>query len=157
MKQQINFRASELTARQLEWLMERWGTSQTETLTVAIDRIYKEEHMGIQFYEITDQEPRDPEGRFSSNGGDYWFGRTVAVSDGVPVAVRFWTSAEFPYCPHGGHFGECGESCEAAPFDESYVTGWESGELMTGEKAERAARLLMAGNTYFLHFQPIAA
>jgi hypothetical protein len=43
MKQQINFRASELTARQLDWLMARWGTSQTETLTVVIDRMYQQE------------------------------------------------------------------------------------------------------------------
>lgn len=43
MKQQINFRASALTTKQLEWLMSEWGTSQTETLTVVIDRIYQQE------------------------------------------------------------------------------------------------------------------
>jgi hypothetical protein len=43
MKQQINFRASDLTARQLEALMQLWGTSQTETLTVVIDRMYQQE------------------------------------------------------------------------------------------------------------------
>ena len=43
MKQQINFRASELTARQLEWLMAKWGTSQTETLTVVLDRVHRQE------------------------------------------------------------------------------------------------------------------
>jgi hypothetical protein len=43
MKQQINFRASDLTARQLDALMQSWGTSQTETLTVVIDRIYQQE------------------------------------------------------------------------------------------------------------------
>ena len=43
MKQQINFRASDLTTQQLEQLMDRWGTSQTETLTVVIDRIYQQE------------------------------------------------------------------------------------------------------------------
>lgn len=43
MKQQINFRASDLTAQQLDWLMSRWGTSQTETLTVVVDRIYQQE------------------------------------------------------------------------------------------------------------------
>jgi hypothetical protein len=42
-KQQINFRASDLTARQLEWLMARWGTSQTETVTVVLDRVYRQE------------------------------------------------------------------------------------------------------------------
>lgn len=44
MKQQINFRASDLTARQLDWLMQRWGTSQTETMTVVIDRIFQQEN-----------------------------------------------------------------------------------------------------------------
>jgi hypothetical protein len=43
MKHQINFRASDLTIRQLEALMRSWGTSQTETLTVVIDRIYQQE------------------------------------------------------------------------------------------------------------------
>ena len=43
MKQQINFRASDLTSRQLDALMQHWGTSQTETLTVVIDRIYQQE------------------------------------------------------------------------------------------------------------------
>ena len=43
MKDQINFRASELTTRQLAELSELWGTSQTETLTVAIDRAYQAE------------------------------------------------------------------------------------------------------------------
>lgn len=43
MKQQINFRASALTAGQVEWLMQEWGTSQTETLTVVVDRMYQHE------------------------------------------------------------------------------------------------------------------
>lgn len=44
MKTQINFRASQLTASQIEQLMGWWGTSQTETITVVVDRIYREEH-----------------------------------------------------------------------------------------------------------------
>ena len=43
MKKQINIRASDLTARQLDHLMRRWGTSQTETLTLVIDRIFRQE------------------------------------------------------------------------------------------------------------------
>ena len=43
MKQQINFRASDLTAQQLDWLMSKWGTSQTETMTVVVDRVYRQE------------------------------------------------------------------------------------------------------------------
>lgn len=43
MKQQINFRASSLTARQLESLAARWGTTVTEAITVLVDRAYREE------------------------------------------------------------------------------------------------------------------
>ena len=43
MKRQINFRASDLTARQLSELAARWGTSQTETVTVCIDRAWQQE------------------------------------------------------------------------------------------------------------------
>ncbi len=43
MKQQINFRASSLTARQLETLAARWGTTVTEAITVIVDRAYREE------------------------------------------------------------------------------------------------------------------
>jgi hypothetical protein len=42
-KEQINFRASVLTTQQLKELASMWGTSQTETITVAIDRIYRQE------------------------------------------------------------------------------------------------------------------
>jgi hypothetical protein len=42
-KRQVNFRASELTHQQLDQLMAWWGTSQTETLTVLIDRAYQDE------------------------------------------------------------------------------------------------------------------
>jgi hypothetical protein len=108
----------------------------------------------IKFYEITDAEPRDPEGRFSTNGGDYWFGRTVAVKDGTPVAVRYWTSAEFQYCPHSGGFYECDhDDCyEPGPMRPEDIAGWEQGELMTGEKAERAMRRYTDGSIYFFHF-----
>lgn len=42
-KQQLNARVSDLTRRQLDELGKRWGTTQTETLTVIIDRIYQKE------------------------------------------------------------------------------------------------------------------
>jgi hypothetical protein len=42
-KAQLNLRVSDLTRRQLDELSQRWGTTQTETLTVIIDRIYREE------------------------------------------------------------------------------------------------------------------
>lgn len=42
-KRQINFRASGLTARQLDVLAERWGTTQSETITIVVDRVYQHE------------------------------------------------------------------------------------------------------------------
>ena len=44
-KQQINFRASDITSRQLDELAAWWGTSQTETITTAIDRVHREERL----------------------------------------------------------------------------------------------------------------
>ena len=43
-KQQLNLRVSDLTTHQIKQLIEWWGTSKTETITLIIDRIYKEEH-----------------------------------------------------------------------------------------------------------------
>lgn len=42
-KAQLNIRASALTIEQLDWLSQKWSASRTETLTVAIDRIYRQE------------------------------------------------------------------------------------------------------------------
>lgn len=42
-KTQLNARVSDLTKQQLEELGSRWGTTQTETLTVIIDRMYRQE------------------------------------------------------------------------------------------------------------------
>ena len=42
-KSQLNARVSDLTRRQIDELGERWGTTQTETLTVIIDRMYQQE------------------------------------------------------------------------------------------------------------------
>lgn len=43
MKQQINFRASDLTAEQIAKLTQQTGMLQTEVIAVAIDRMYQEE------------------------------------------------------------------------------------------------------------------
>ena len=43
MKQQINFRASDLTVRQVAELISATGMSQTELISTAIDRMYREE------------------------------------------------------------------------------------------------------------------
>lgn len=42
-KKQLNFRASDLTRRQLERLTEWWGCNQSEAVTVAVDRAYQAE------------------------------------------------------------------------------------------------------------------
>lgn len=42
-KDLTNFRASDLTLRQLKTLSEKWGTNRTETVTIAVDRAYREE------------------------------------------------------------------------------------------------------------------
>ena len=43
MKSQINIRVSDMTRRQLDQLTARMGTSITETITIAIDRLAKQE------------------------------------------------------------------------------------------------------------------
>ena len=42
-KQLTNFRASTLTLGQLVKRAEKWGTDRTETVTIAVDRVYREE------------------------------------------------------------------------------------------------------------------
>lgn len=42
-KKQLNLRVSSLAREQLGQLTEWWGTSQTETLSLIIDRIYQQE------------------------------------------------------------------------------------------------------------------
>ena len=105
----------------------------------------------IKFVRIVDRESTNP--AMSNNGGDYDFGRTVAIQNGKPVGVRYWTSADFDFCPHSGHFDRCTERCEEPePFHPSYVEGWESGEELEGEDAERAAWRFAQGDKFFLHF-----
>ena len=43
MKQQLNIRASQLTIDQLAELCQWWNTNRTETITVAVDRVYRAE------------------------------------------------------------------------------------------------------------------
>ena len=95
--------------------------------------------MNVEFRMIVDRESTNP--AMSSNGGDYDFGRTVVAEDGKPVAVRYWTSAEFDYCPHCGVFNRCEErrGCgDPAPMDARDVEGWQDAPALEGEDAERA-------------------
>ncbi len=39
-KQMLSIRASDMTIERLQWLMDTWGTSQTETLTTVITQAY---------------------------------------------------------------------------------------------------------------------
>jgi hypothetical protein len=51
-KEHLNARISALTRRQLNELGKRWGTTQTETLTVIIDRMYQQEIGSMKTYII---------------------------------------------------------------------------------------------------------
>lgn len=55
-KRQINIRASALMASQLAWLADRWGATQTEALTVCIDRIYRQEQATLIEQIVTGQQ-----------------------------------------------------------------------------------------------------
>lgn len=95
--------------------------------------------MDVQFYCIIDRKSTNP--AMSDNGGDYDFGRTVVVAHGQPVAVCYWTSAEFDYCPHTGRFNRCEErnGCgDPAPMEPRDVEGWQAGRLLEGKDAEFA-------------------
>jgi hypothetical protein len=96
----------------------------------------------IKFYRIVEREPENP--ALSSDGGDYWFGRTVATFKGRPFAVRHWTSAEFPFCPHEGRFGGCDHGGRV-PYPDTYE-GWENGTEIRGtEIRKREMRKLLGG------------
>ena len=95
--------------------------------------------MNIEFRDIVDRESTNP--AMSNNGDDYDFGRIVVVKDGVPVAVRYWTSAGFPYCPHCGMFNRCEErnGCgDPAPMQAGDVEGWEDAPILEGNRLETA-------------------
>jgi hypothetical protein len=57
----------------------------------------------LKFYRLVDHESTDP--ARSVDGGDYSWGRVVAVKGGTPVGVYHWSSAGFPHCPRCGGFG----------------------------------------------------
>ena len=87
----------------------------------------------IQFVVVIDRMSVDS--RMSSNRGDYTYGRTIAVQNGVPVAVRYFSSADFEYCPHVGAFESCNESCwdgrVFATLEDA--DGWQNGTPLEPE------------------------
>lgn len=83
----------------------------------------------ILFVRIVD---RESQSTTRNNGGDYDFGRTVAVRGREAVGVRYWTSADFAYCPNCGCFDT--HSACPCPFtfaDHADVKGWGEGRVIT--------------------------
>ena len=105
--------------------------------------------MRVRFMVVIDRESVDS--RMNANGGDYDFGRTVAIQDGQPVAVRFWASSDFQYCPHEGRFGECEPGCISTTLPASAAEGWETGQPLATELLGVATERLRVGE-----FSPIA-
>jgi hypothetical protein len=92
----------------------------------------------MKFYRIVDRWSEDP--RLSSTGGDYDYGRIVAVDDG-PVGVCHWTSADFDYCSHCGTFSHA--QCEAkAAKSDLRLQGVEVVEVTEDSDPERFGRYL---------------
>jgi len=80
-KQVKAYRLSDMTIYQLEQLTQQWGTSQTETLSVIVDRIYQQEiimstHSKIeQGCEVNyGVSLTASAGKFRNNDGDIRFG-----------------------------------------------------------------------------------
>lgn len=71
-KQQLNLRVSALTTHQLKQLMEWWGASKTETVTVSIDRIYTEERNKRvnTMQQMTDEEIKEQLRQLEIEDGD---------------------------------------------------------------------------------------
>ena len=100
----------------------------------------KEDEMkpNIKFFRIVDVESTNP--AMSHDGGDYYFGRTVAVNQNMVVGLRYWTSAEFSFCPKCGRFErnmeEHEENFHGGKFDfvpVAQADGWQNGEEVTSQ------------------------
>lgn len=60
MKIAVSYRLSDLTLRQLQELSERWGMTKTETISVIVDRAYRQEGLNMRTVTVrTEQELRD--------------------------------------------------------------------------------------------------
>ena len=78
MKQQINFRASGLTTTQINELIEWWGVNQSEVITVAVDRIHKQEsdkRMEAMLNDILSGKIQ-PETNFPTTGETFFYKNT---------------------------------------------------------------------------------
>lgn len=96
----------------------------------------------VEFFVIIDRESENAERCF--NGGDYTEGRTVAVENNAPFAVRYWSSADFDYCAQCGSYGTCDHD-DLSPTDYD-LAGWENGEKITDKtEYDTAVRRLNNG------------
>lgn len=92
----------------------------------------------ITFFVVVDRESENT--NLSSNGGDYTEGRTIAVKNGKPFAVRHWSSADFECCPHCGQYSDHDLPCQRSVMD---LSGWESGERVDAMDAERFSSIML--------------
>lgn len=97
----------------------------------------------VVFFAVTDREPVD--WSQSNNGGDYHEGRTIAVREGAPFAVRYWSSYDDGCCPRCGRYDPFERDCATAPSERDF-SGWASGEMLTGEAHELNLRRLQRGD-----------
>lgn len=101
MKSQINIRASVLTTRQLERLTEVLGTSITETVSIAIDRMYQQETQTMKTYTniderygeqtqatIADYQALNPDGKFVEMNGEIHELLSDTIGDYEVVAIE---------------------------------------------------------------------
>ena len=71
---------------------------------------------------VTDVFPKDV--NLSSNGGDYYFGRSFLINDyGIVIAGRHWTSADFQYDQSCGQFQDYPEEDGVSPTDALTYSG----------------------------------
>ena len=97
----------------------------------------------ITFVRLVDREPENTAHCF--DGGDYRMGRTVVISgEKSPIAMRYWTSADFDYCTRCDSFGH--SDCDRRTAEPYEVAGWEDGEVIGDpERIDRLEREFRAG------------
>jgi len=96
----------------------------------------------MEFYRIFDRESSDPTAIYT--GGNYHEGRTIAVQDGQPIAVRFWTSWEWGCCPLCGSYQFSNHRCRGTVMPRDYQD-WQKGELLKGRAVTMAQLRLTDG------------
>ena len=102
----------------------------------------REDSEMIEFYVITDRYSERPE--LSSNGGGYTEGRTIAVRNGKPIGIRYWTSSELGYCNLCGSYGPFECNNDHTPFPRDLID-WKKGKCLEGEHYEIAFNRLYNG------------